>query len=331
MRYPFLIVFLAIILASIFTAATAETLNANTSVGSQLKEGQDNIYYHVRPDFRRCIAPLCGGYWVSEVNRKMTRCADGSRQQECYVAKIRWQAIGVSGLGKITLILGKQHRKTFPGFGNLGVVIPEDAWRPASENHPEGKFFSLRDSSQRCVTFPCFNITQRVLNRKRVQKISGLDLSRVGAEVSDEKAAYHLLTSDELIAVGKNVEIHDEGPAGDGVIAVATQFYLPVQREPDRGLACETVKDCTLTEYHSFVGSPAECYCLLCPTVVNAETALKNQRSWQQHCNKFGLSKAASQDYLMCPQIACIEPRPWACINKQCVFLESPIGIPAIP
>ena len=34
-------------------------------------------YFRVRPDYRRCMFPFCGGYWVSQVNTKRTVCPDG--------------------------------------------------------------------------------------------------------------------------------------------------------------------------------------------------------------------------------------------------------------
>ena len=31
-----------------------------------------STYYSARPDTRRCVAPLCGGWWVKRVNRSST-------------------------------------------------------------------------------------------------------------------------------------------------------------------------------------------------------------------------------------------------------------------
>src|SRR5687767_32432 len=47
-------------------------------------------YFLVRQDRRRCISPLCGGYFVKRVNQSWTPCADGRRMRECYVAEIDW-------------------------------------------------------------------------------------------------------------------------------------------------------------------------------------------------------------------------------------------------
>src|SRR5437763_14453597 len=60
-----------------------------------------STYYSARPDLRRCIAPLCGGWWVKRVNRASTQCADGSYASECYVATIDVSGLGFSGSEEI--------------------------------------------------------------------------------------------------------------------------------------------------------------------------------------------------------------------------------------
>ncbi len=49
--------------------------------------------YVVRADKRLCPSPLCGGYWVAVANSARTRCANGLRYPQCYVAR----AVGVAG------------------------------------------------------------------------------------------------------------------------------------------------------------------------------------------------------------------------------------------
>ncbi|MBD2249122.1 DUF6748 domain-containing protein, partial [Nostoc sp. FACHB-888] len=45
-------------------------------------------YYTVRRDFRRCASPICGGYFIKQVNLKATPCLDGVFRSECYVSAI---------------------------------------------------------------------------------------------------------------------------------------------------------------------------------------------------------------------------------------------------
>ena len=81
--------------------ASDDALNAVES-GDELVEGKDDglastsTYYALRRDFRRCIAPICGGYWVKRVNYTSTRCLDGRYAAECYVADLDLSLIAIA-------------------------------------------------------------------------------------------------------------------------------------------------------------------------------------------------------------------------------------------
>src|SRR5512147_1590362 len=66
-----------------------------------LEDGRGNAvsaastYCSARRDMRRCMAPLCGGWWVKRVNRSTTRCSDGVNRGECYVFEIDASGLAV--------------------------------------------------------------------------------------------------------------------------------------------------------------------------------------------------------------------------------------------
>ena len=43
---------------------------------------EDGTWYSVRRDYRKCMAPMCGGYWVKAMNQRKTQCVDGTRAEE---------------------------------------------------------------------------------------------------------------------------------------------------------------------------------------------------------------------------------------------------------
>ena len=317
-QFPFFL--LLISLATLLV--TADVLAKGE--GGKRAQVKKDAYYSIYPDIRLCVFPLCGGYWVYEVNHRLTRCSDGTMQAACYVAEIDWSAIDLDRDAGATLVLGQLRNRNYGDFGRLGVLIPEAAWRPASLAAPVGTWYGLVDTGIQCLTTPCYSIEERVLNRKLTHSISGVDLSQVDADQADVVAAYAALKNDELIAVGENQVIKDEGPGGDGLTMVATQFFLKLGSELEDDLFCETVDDCTLTVYHSYVESPEDCYCLLCPVPLNADTALENERSWLQNCQNFGYPSDDEEipSQLICPAVKCIAPQPVACSDNQCVFEE---------
>jgi hypothetical protein len=94
--------------------------------------------FRVEPDYRRCVSPLCGGFWIERVNHARMRCPDGNVANQCYVASIEWSELGldpateaqVIGAAHATqlLVRGDVVVEPFAGFPDLGVLHPERVW-----------------------------------------------------------------------------------------------------------------------------------------------------------------------------------------------------------
>lgn len=210
---------------------------------------RNETYYQIRLDHRKCMSPLCGGYWVKRVNRASTRCVDGRKQSECYVAAIDWEALGLSdeqiaelsGWPEGVLLRGEIIQVELIGR-TFGQFQPTEVWqapthapmkRPgnptALRQRDRGEFVRLHDSGIVCITWPCASFQEESLNWPRVQLIHEVNLAGVGATEDQLSAAYEALStsSDGLLAVGTHHRIR--GPAGNGKAFEATQFYLRVE------------------------------------------------------------------------------------------------------
>lgn len=182
-------------------------------------------YFTFRPDFRKCVSPLCGGIFVKAVNQKLTRCANGHMQEECYVATITSR--GNLDFTSAALLNGHIKRQTFPGFGNLGTFVLEAAYGSATTTAGTGKFVGLENNGIVCITSPCFSMDQYLLNRKKIRAISGFDLEQIGAsEDVINQARAIMANGGVLIASGVNKQV--EELAGPGITFVADQIYLPL-------------------------------------------------------------------------------------------------------
>ncbi|MGR9107623.1 MAG: DUF6748 domain-containing protein [Gammaproteobacteria bacterium] len=182
-------------------------------------------YYTFREDLRLCPSPLCGGIFVKAVNRKRTRCANGTLQEECYVALIR-NPEGID-LSRAALLRGRIKAKSFPGFGNLGVFKLIQAFRSATDSPGQGIFVGLENNGIVCITSPCFSYDEFVLNRRKMRTISGIDLEGVGASPEDlEQAITTLADGETLIASGVNMQVVEAN--GVGITFVANQIYFPI-------------------------------------------------------------------------------------------------------
>jgi hypothetical protein len=190
-------------------------------------------YFEIRQDYRKCVSPLCGGYFAKAVNRPWTRCADGSRARECYVAELSTKvelptADGIVVRGQIT-------SKEYPEFGDLGQLVVAEAWGSATNGEVTGAFFRVSNSGIVCVTTPCPTVDLARLNTNLGHRVSGLDLESVGANEEQLTAAQAAYEAGTLVVSGR-VRTLDRAT---GKVLVASQFYLPASA---RG--CEADTDC---------------------------------------------------------------------------------------
>ena len=189
-------------------------------------------YFTVRHDFRKCVFPLCGGYWVGRVNRAKTTCADGSKQSECYVAEIDLSALGLTpdeeneAFGRELLLRGDIVARDYPNYSGMGVFEATEAWAGHTGVVPTGVFYRVQDNGVRCIAYPCPSVTRSKLNSDTAPRdVAGVDLSAVPADPSDGMA--ELTEPNGLLVAGTNTSV--KGPGGKMQQVVASEFYVPVR------------------------------------------------------------------------------------------------------
>ncbi len=186
----------------------------------------DVEYYTVRQDARRCMFPLCGGYFVKRVNQSRTRCANGRWMGECYVAEIDWNGQSEIDPGK-ALLRGDIIARRFPRFGNLGALRVTESWQSPSDNPATGTLYRVRDRGVRCITHPCLSHTATRLNLNVSTNVAGVDLAAAGADGSEAAAA--MTNPDGVMVAGYFSPVR--GPAGRAQTLKATKFYLRLGSE----------------------------------------------------------------------------------------------------
>lgn len=193
-------------------------------------------YIATRIDPRMCPSPLCGGVYVKQVNRMLTRCADGKLEQECYAPILDWSALGLLDpetirledefRGKRVLARGALRLVDTP-YGKLPGLVATDAWRGVTGNPPSGLFRGLQPSGIVCITWPCPELAAVRLNQNQRGLVHGLDLRASGADPDELQAGYDALHQGPgLLVAGTRRRI--KGPAGSGIEIVAREFYTKV-------------------------------------------------------------------------------------------------------
>src|SRR5436190_2551348 len=152
----------------------------------------NSTFFTIRPDLRRCAAPLCGGYYLRPVNNLLIRCA-GRLAAECHVHAIDWNGQPQVDAGK-ALVRGEVLPNPYGRFGDLGLFRVSESWKVASDNQPTGVFYRVRDRGVRCITFPCPSHREMKLNSRFSQNIAGANLSGAGAREELVNQAFAAMT-----------------------------------------------------------------------------------------------------------------------------------------
>ena len=246
----------AVAVAAVFAALTlssgassrlingnSEKLSVINGGGSEsISESPDAVnatstFYSLRSDLRRCVSPICGGYFVRRVNMSSTRCANGRSMSECYVAGIDWNGQPQADIAHL-LVRGSIVARSYGKFGNLGELRVSESWMTISDNQPVGTYYLVRDRGIRCITFPCPTHHEAKLNSSFSRNIAGVKLEGAGPGENNAPVAPITVAAmagpDGLIVTGNDVPV--TGPGGRSFELKATQAYVrnkPESNKPD--------------------------------------------------------------------------------------------------
>ena len=153
-------------------------------------------YFAVTPDLRKCLSPVCGGYFAARVNRSTTTCSNGHVAGSCYVAELDWSESNLpdalsqklidaagkdaSSGGVYAIARGRIAAQTYGNFGNLGRLVVTEAWVAESDSGSDGVFVKVKDNGIRCITVPCPSLTEKGLNTSRSANLAEIEWAPAG-------------------------------------------------------------------------------------------------------------------------------------------------------
>jgi hypothetical protein len=225
---------------SLSSGVSSFPVESVAATGGAASVAENSTYYTLKPDRRKCMSPMCGGYFVKRVNLSKTRCANGGSEDECYVSEIDWNGQPQVEPGR-ALLRGTMTVRADKRFGKLGTLKVTESWQAATENKPAGDFYRVRDRGLRCITFPCPTHLEAKLNANASRTVAGVDLSGAQATDTATSDAFMAMTSkDGILAAGSHERV--TGPGGRSETLKASQFYLrskPAQAtNPKPGKPC---------------------------------------------------------------------------------------------
>jgi hypothetical protein len=164
-------------------------------------------YVVFRKDQRRCVSPMCGGYWVRDVNRAVVR--------EAYVSGFDFKASGLTDevQAKVTeasdgeVVLRGRLGPVEPRFNTRPFVVSE-AYRgmPGMPLGAGEVFFTVeRALGIHCVTAPCPDLRARRLHSSDSTLLHDVDVSRAAKVGVDTRWMKHRVTDRGAVVAARVV------------------------------------------------------------------------------------------------------------------------------
>eukprot|EP01060_Flectonema_neradi_P013828 TRINITY_DN2056_c0_g1_i1.p1 TRINITY_DN2056_c0_g1~~TRINITY_DN2056_c0_g1_i1.p1 ORF type:complete len:274 (+),score=50.33 TRINITY_DN2056_c0_g1_i1:115-936(+) len=212
-------------------------------------------YYLIKQDLRKCVHPLCGGWWIERVNKRRMRCADGNKAESCYIAEIEGDSRPeFTVFNQERLIKGEFTTKEWEHFGTLGHFVLDSHFASATDAAGTGKYYGVQNNFIQCVTTPCNTYTEYVLNKRKTKGISGIDFGDLATQNADMVSwAQSQLASGEVVIMSG-----DNRRTSAGRHLVVSQIYQSTKCPEGYSWhkeACRTPWGCAFPEMeHLIVG-----------------------------------------------------------------------------
>lgn len=268
----------------------AESLTDDSQELSTTKD----TYLIARRDYRRCVSPLCGGYWVKDLNSTM---------QERYVSgfDLSQSDAPVALRGEVTgapdnevVLFGRLGPKE-PRFDTRTLVV-KLAFRgmPGHTFSATDKFYGVFPSRIACITTPCAYLQTTRLNRTTGHTMAtDVDVTGALSMMVDENWLRSRAFSGKTVIAGKVVRKNRH------VTVTASQVFVQL---PDRVSGCVNDPEpvCRTGTFASFERTPDRCTvptgeCTppgVCAAFVPSCDEGYRQVSWMNICPRYACEPA---------------------------------------
>ena len=222
-------------------ADSVEALDGHTASAA----GDAFTYFKLTADLRRCASPLCGGWFVGQLNRSTTTCHDGQQAAECYAPTFDWTEAHLTGTQQSELLDASREaavgggvraivrgrfaaRNTTTPRPELGAFVVTEGWVAENDAISKGVFVKVKDNGIRCFAAPCASLTEWTLNTSQIVKIANVDFTPAGlsdAQLEDSRA--QMVSPDGLLVAGDRYTVNVDGRTAPGRTATAAYRRLP--------------------------------------------------------------------------------------------------------
>jgi len=169
------------------TDAQLSDFDEDTAVNGAELGTSTRTYVRLRRDMRRCVSPMCGGYYVHDVNRATLR--------EEYVSGLDFSTSGLSDEVQADVFNAADGEVVL--YGKLGPTEPRfqtrpfivtSAWRgmPGVAAAAGESFYKTQAMNVQCFAAPCPTLKATKLHSTAATLATGLDTSRASLRLVDD-------------------------------------------------------------------------------------------------------------------------------------------------
>lgn len=212
--------------------------------------------YIVKPDYRKCAFPLCGGWFLTPVNQYSLHLEteDEAYQNAAllpnsiYVSYINYKRLGLTEkqIAELDTAINSEQallRGAIVNSPRSGTVITRTktlvangAWIGANKNTAIGPYLKISSTGIVCITTPCPYFKAALINSSYSSEFHDLSLEQATLDREQEAQAWQAISTDGLVITGTTYEStgFDETGAvpgkGIGIAATKVFFAFPTKQ-----------------------------------------------------------------------------------------------------
>lgn len=212
--------------------------------------------YIVKPDYRKCAFPLCGGWFLTPVNQHSLHL---ETEDEAYQnAALLPNSIYISYINYKRLGLTKEQIAEFenairseqallrgavvnsPASGKIitrtKTLVANGTWVGANKNTAAGPYLKISSTGIVCITTPCPYFNAALINSGYSSQFHDLSLEKAALDREQEAQAWQAISTNGLIITGTTYvstgfdESGAEPGKGVGIAATKVFFSFPAKK-----------------------------------------------------------------------------------------------------
>lgn len=250
------------LLAAVGCGVTEADVNeTSTEMGEELGElgTTTRSYVVLRRDTRRCVSPMCGGYFVRDVNRASNR--------EVYVNGLDFKGSDIVMPEAQQVITGAADFEVVL-YGKLGAQEPlyktrsfvvTSGWRgmPGVAFAATDVFYKVSPVSIQCFAAPCPSLSAQKLHSSSKILFHDVDVARAAKPYVDQNWMTSRITDKGALVAGRLVEGAQVG-VGKELVLDASQVFVKI---PDVTQSCPrpSIMRCPGEQVHVWVRDTNRC------------------------------------------------------------------------